>query len=34
MQDSAARDAAPRDSAPRGTSRMQQRIEPPLGRMG
>jgi cell division protein FtsW len=25
---------APRDSSPRGTSRMQQRIEPTLGRMG
>ena len=33
MQD-AAHDAAPRDSSPRGTSRMQQRIEPTLGRMG
>ncbi|MNV93949.1 hypothetical protein D3C71_1886930 [compost metagenome] len=33
MQDSA-RDTAPRDSSPRGTSRMQQRIEPTLGRMG
>jgi len=34
MQDSTARASAHRDSAPRGTSRMQQRIEPTLGRMG
>jgi cell division protein FtsW len=34
MQDGAARDTAPRNSATRGTSRMQQRIEPTLGRMG
>jgi len=34
MQDSGNRDAAPRDSSTRGTSRMQQRIEPTLGRMG
>jgi cell division protein FtsW len=34
MQESAPRDGTPRDSSPRGTSRMQQRIEPTLGRMG
>ena len=34
MQESNARASAQRDSAPRGTSRMQQRIEPTLGRMG
>lgn len=34
MQESSARASAQRDSAPRGTSRMQQRIEPTLGRMG
>ncbi len=32
--DGSPRDGLPRDSASRGTSRMQQRIEPTLGRMG
>jgi cell division protein FtsW len=34
MADTAPRPSSQRDSAPRGTSRMQQRIEPTLGRMG